>query len=145
MPILNKNLNFWTVLQTRHCSLFLEECFLTLFFFFWFRCFFCYDVSFNLYDQMLIMLFLVQTATGYIRLALLYKTANLFCFVLFCFFNLWPFCHLFVWFETMDHRQSLLNSIFFCLTREKKKKTLVGYICVDEIENGKLSGFFTWN
>lgn len=43
----------------------------------------------------------------------------------------------------MDHRQSLLNSIFFCLTREKKKKTLVGYICVDEIENGKLSGFFT--
>lgn len=45
----------------------------------------------------------------------------------------------------MDHRQSLLNSIFcFVLLVEKKnKKTLVGYICVDEIENGKLSGFFT--
>lgn len=34
----------------------------------------------------LIMLFLVQTATGYIRLALLYKTANLFL-VFFFFFT----------------------------------------------------------
>lgn len=132
------------MLQTRHCSLFLEECFLTLFF--WFRCFFCYDVSFNLYDQN------VNHAVPCSNSHRVHKTGftiqnSQFVFSFLFFFYLWHFCHLFVWDETMDHRQSLLNSIFcFVLLVEKKnKKTLVGYICVDEIENGKLSGFFTWN